>query len=113
MEGKVIGDQKQRAETDRKKTFSYQMQQNFISASDKADNKVIEIDVSDDDDDNDVEDEDDDESAVTEFLEEDLEHLKFKVFTVCQDWAVRIYSLNIQFYKWQDMVIKKLAFVGT
>ena len=78
----------------------------FVAASEKVDSGVIEIDVSSDEGSNhdDDDDEDKEEAALTEFLEEDLEHLKFKVFTVSNDWAIKIYSLNIQFYKWQEMV---------
>ena len=41
---------------------------------------------------------------MIEFVEQDIEHLKFKLFSVSRSLAVRIFSLNIQFYKWQDMV---------
>ena len=68
-------------------------------ATDGAD--VIVIDLVDDDD----EDEEEEEDKMTEFVEQDIEHLKFKLFSVSRSLAVRIFSLNIQFYKWQEMVI--------
>ena len=71
-------------------------------ANDDASNGTIELDDDDDDEDN-------EESIVTEFLEQDLEHLKFKLFCVPKSMAVRIFSINIQFYKWQDMVADFLS----
>jgi hypothetical protein len=72
---------------------------NTCIAKESADPDVIT--VSDDDD---VDDDDDEESQMTEFVELDIEHLKFKLFSVPRHLAVRIFSVNIQFYKWQEMV---------
>jgi hypothetical protein len=47
---------------------------------------------------------DDEDDEMIEFVEQDIEHFKFKLFSVSRSLAVRIFSLNIQFYKWQDMV---------
>ena len=60
---------------------------------------MIVIDLVDDDED------EEEEDKMTEFVEQDIEHLKFKLFSVSRSLAVRIFSLNIQFYKWQEMVI--------
>ena len=59
---------------------------------------MIVIDLVDDDED------EEEEDKMTEFVEQDIEHLKFKLFSVSRSLAVRIFSLNIQFYKWQEMV---------